>query len=301
MSAKYKIYSQEIWDAIRQSWECTPKNVGWKVACAYVSDQLKCEVPSESAVLRRAKKEGWKKRSMVGRKFTKKKVGQTPENEPQPIEETEEKTEQLLSVIDSEIDGEIDSVIVHENAEKHSQKLPKKGKVKSVYQEHYDLAVTNRQVGDVVRAYRRKTATISDMTDNCMDAMLSIQDRMSDVTPISPEEQEDIGGRLRVIVGMVELVETLSKTVERTGKMDFGLYGVQIEDFRDKQTGARQVQFLELDDKLEKAKQATEAKRQEMLERLAAFRSEETGRLGELSPITQQEKLDNLLEYSESA
>lgn len=281
------VYDEKIWQQLRETWENTPRNVGWAEVCRIVSASCMSEVPVAEVVSKKAKREGWKKKPTVGRKITpkgSKRAGRTVAKKvvgevvgsvvgPTTCSDTQNEDLSIDCVNDPtiECDDENQAGPTTSKGQKSDQSNilifdKKNNKKRTVAEVHDDLAVTNKRVVDVVRAYRRRTHFLGQMVDACVDTVLDATTVLKN-PDISDTERENTLMRLQMASGSAEMVDVLSKAIERMAKMDVVFYGIVETDFKDQQTQARNAALEEKKARLQEAEAIAEQQRQSLIER----------------------------------
>lgn len=228
-------YSDEVWKSLKLLWETSGK-ITWQELVDTVKATLNCDVPSPSVVRRKCVAEGWKKnvRNTVKSdnktvkksrsKRTAKKTANTTENE-------EENAVKNGVIVMSEPRQKIDMDPIYKAANEN-----------------------NLKSADIVLLQRKRFRRLGGLQDECLSSIEHLRDEFAKVNDFTPEQlalsdearleirerkikllQEKMG----FTAGLNELVEVMSKSMERTAKVEAVYWGLGEDDFRDSQSTER--------------------------------------------------------------
>lgn len=227
-------YPQEVWAAIKVLWESSPK-ISWRECLEMVSDQLQTEVPSIVAVTRRAKREQWKKKV---KNIVKK-----------PIKKARKPRQNLT--LDASINLNPDEQLQDdENAEDLSLNEGLKNTEKTVKNDIKKIDITPvmimaedavQEAALVIHKFRTRSRRIGELVDGVLDNMddINLKIKNSKDRAFSEENAKTLQNQMSFTAGTVELVEKLTKSLDKLASVEFATYGLKDEDFKDKQSKNR--------------------------------------------------------------
>lgn len=227
-------YPQEVWAAIRLLWESSPK-ISWRECLEMVSDQLQTEVPSIVAVSKRAKRENWKKRVKT---IVKKPIKKARKN-------SKNLTPKTVSTLNDEEDEQD-----FDNEEESSLNDALKNDAKTVKNDVKKIDITPvmimaedavSEAAAVIYKYRNRSSRIGELVDGVLDQMddINLKVKNSKERAFDENEAKILQNQMSFTAGTVELVEKLTKSLEKLSNVEYASFGLKEEDFKDKQTKNR--------------------------------------------------------------
>ena len=227
-------YPQEVWQAIRLLWESSPK-ISWRECLEMVSDQLNSEVPSIVAVTRRAKRELWKKKVKTLVKKPLKNARKTSKNL------TLNATENLNPETDPQDNDNEEHLSLNQGLK--NDEITVKNDVKKIDITPVMIMAEDavQEAAKVIMKFRTRTHRIGSLVDGVLDNMDDINRQVSESKSVafSDDQVKALQGQMSFVAGTVELVEKLTKSLDKLAHVEFATYGLKDEDFKDKQTKGR--------------------------------------------------------------
>lgn len=228
-------YSDEVWKSLKLLWESSGK-ITWQELVDTVKVTLNCDVPSPSVVRRRSVAEGWKKNVKNTVKSDNKTVKRarskkTGKSTAKPIENDQDNTVKNGVIVMSETRQNIDFDPIYTAAKENELKA-----------------------ADIVLLQRKRFRRLGGLQDECLSSIEHLRDEFAKVNDFTPEEMTFPDEKRREIrdykikllqekmgftVGLNEMVEVMSKSMERTAKVEAVFWGLGEDEFRDNQSNER--------------------------------------------------------------
>lgn len=233
-------YSEEVWESIRKVWETSPKNVSWRMVLEQVSALLNCDVPSIVSATKRCEREKWKK---VAQKAVKKGLNQGLKNLENLNENLNPKIPRKTVVSTHVLNSAIESL----NSDEHTLETG----VACIDQ------ITSKTASNIERLVGRIRQSLNqrDAVSNRLRAeRLSLIDEYFDIDwkLASDEQKMEFAAKKSFLSGIQFDAEMDSKTSERDMKMFIIAYGLDPDDFKDREQekAQRSAKMDELDERL---------------------------------------------------
>lgn len=257
MAAVSPVYSPELWKALRQLWEATPK-ISWRELRETVSAMMQCECPSEQAISARSKREEWKKIPLRKR----------AKNPVEPV---------LREMSDTQYDlnsQESCEAIVSDILDS-AENTPKKDK--NVLRQVVDTTLVLNEarrilttVEKVVWGHRRRAAIVGNMIESVMNAMAELSENTPRPDLDDPEFEAKIERRSLVLKGLyaeMKLLELMAMTAQVQQKTERETWGIEISG-DDGESDKRKADIALLEEKTKQARAGLQAQRAAVAERL---------------------------------
>lgn len=261
-------YSDEVWKSLKLLWESSGK-ITWQELVDTVKVTLNCDVPSGSVVRRRAIAEGWKKTVKNTVKSDNKTVkkGRSKRTPKKTTNSTENKEENAVNngvIVMSDSRQKIDTDAIFTAAKENDIKA-----------------------ADIVLIQRRRFRRLGGLQDECLSSIEHLRDEFAIVNDFTPEEmalpdekrREIRDYRIKLLqekmgftVGLNEMVEVMSKSMERTAKVEAVFWGLGEDDLRDSQSSER-IKTITDDSKFNDAQKSLQLQFKEATERAALMNS----------------------------
>lgn len=257
-------YSEEVWKSLKLLYESSGK-ITWQELVDTVKVTLNCDVPSPSVVRRRAVAEGWKKNVKNTVKSDNKTVKKgrskrTPKKPDNLIENEEDNAVKNGVIVMSDTRQKIDIDPIFSAAKENDLKA-----------------------ADIVLTQRRRFRRLVGLEEECLSSIEHLRDEFAKVNDFTPEEMKLTEDKRREIrdyrikllqekmgftAGLKELVEGMSKSMERTAKVEAVYWGLGEDDFRDSQSSER-IKTITDDSKYKESQISLQQQFKEATERAA--------------------------------
>lgn len=287
-------YPDAVWICLRDLYEASPKESIKSIRTA-LSEMLELDVPSESAITRRIKNEGWVKLSKKQCNFSSKTL--------------RKKMQKKFSESQAEIAiNEVSNISLKPSKNKQVS-APLTG-IERVYQES---AFLSRKTAHVILDLRRDSYVIGQYQRDLLNELIEVEfriDNFRDYFYTYPKEfqgkdLQEAQALLHVkhsrISRSLGLIESLSASLEKRAKIDFVLYGITPDDTRESDSENR-IYDLDADkDYYEEQERISLENQEKIAKRMAQLQSgvfEEAVRL-EAMQQAQQHDLGEVIEDGE--
>lgn len=257
-------YSDEVWKSLKLLWESSGK-ITWQELVDTVKATLNCDVPSGSVVRRRAIAEGWKKNvkntvKSDNKTVKKRRSKRTIKKDDNPVESEEDNAVKNGVIVMSESRQNIDFDPIYTAAKENDLKA-----------------------ADIVFIQRKRFRRLGGLQDECLSSIEHLRDEFAKVNDFTPEEmtlpdekrREIRDYRIKLLqekmgftVGLNEMVEVMSKSMERTAKVEAVFWGLGEDEFRDSQSNER-IKTITDDSKFNDAQKSLVVQFKEATERAA--------------------------------
>lgn len=257
MAGNSPVYPVEVWQALRQLWEATPK-ITWGELRENVSSMMRCECPSAQAISARSKREGWKKIPLRKRKH----------NPVDPVLKQMESPQQPLNT-EGDCDASVSEIL--DNPSTQSQQRQRMLKTipdpTPVLEEARRILST---VEKVVWGHRRRAAIIGNLMESVMNAMADLAETMPRPDLDDPEFEAKIERRSQVLKGLyaeMKLLELMAITAQVQQKAERESWGIEMSG-DDGESEKRKASIAELESKTREARAGLQEQRAAVAERL---------------------------------
>lgn len=292
--SKGKRYPDAVWICLRDLYEASPKESIKSIRTA-LAEMLGVDVPSESAITRRIKNDGWEKLAKKQCNFSSKTL--------------RKKMQKKYSENNAEV--AINTAIeVSLKPSKNRQVSAPLAGIERVYQES---AFLSRKTADVILSLRRDSFVLGQYQRKLMGDLIEIEHKLDNFMEYyltHPKEFEmmsipDARSLLLLnrnrIVSSLGLVESLSTSLEKRARIDFVLYGINPDDTRESESDNRIVNLDEDKEYYEEQERQSLEKQKQIAERMLKLQSgafEEAVRLEAMQKASVHE-LDEVVEEGE--
>lgn len=243
-------YSDDVWKALREYYESSPKHVTWKPCCEHVGELLKTPVPDPSVVARKANKEGWKKRRLTNKQPPKNAGRQDVGNDQQTTSAKQDGVMVCEPTTTSE-----NRVVYEVMGGRHDDESGVLSKM-SIKEglAHVGIVVKENETAQkkIINKHRGIAAALAGMIESVIQSTKEAYEQYSELVGEQNIDDEDperdtnkdlkqklILLKMEMASGTADLVETLSKSHERVAKIELAVWGIGPEDMKEGQAAAR--------------------------------------------------------------
>ncbi|WP_151765738.1 hypothetical protein [Acinetobacter colistiniresistens] len=278
-------YSDAVWMCLRDLYEASPKE-SIKAIRTALAEMLGVDVPSESAITRRIKNDGWEKLAKKQCNFSSKTLRKKMQKK-----YSENNTEVAITT----------AVEVSLKPSKNRQVSAPLAGIERVYQEK---AFLSRKTADVILSLRKDSYVLGQYQRKLLGDLIEIEYRIdnfmeyyntfpAEFDGLSPPDARNLlhFNRNR-IVSSLGLIESLSTSLEKRARIDFVLYGINPDDTRESDSDNRITDLDEDKEYYEEQERLSLEKQKEIAERMLKLQSgvfEETVRLEALQKAAKHE------------
>lgn len=269
---------------MRDLYQASPKASISSIRTA-LAEMLDIDVPSETAICRRSKSEGWTKTAKKQCNFTsmtlKKKMQQ---------KYNENNTEVAIN--------EVVSIDLKPSRNRRAT-APLQG-MRRVYSE---AAFLKRKTAEVILGLRKDSYVIGQYQSKLLDDLIEIEhnfDNFNEYFNTFPKEFEgmdEVGAKEYLLFKhsrtcrSLGLVESLTTSLEKRAKIDFALYGINPDDTRDSASDGRIVNLEEDQDYYAEQERISKENQEKIAQRMAELQS------GRFEEIVRQEAMQKAQQH----
>lgn len=244
-------YSDDVWKALREYYETSPKHITWKPCCEHVGELLKTPVPDPSVVARKANKEGWKKRRLTNKQPPKNASRQEVGNDQPPTSANQDGV--TVCEPTTTTDNRVVYEVVGGRHDDISGVLSEKPIKEGLAQVSRVVKENETAQKKIIIKHRNIAAALAGMIESVIQTTVDAYKAYGDL--VKPDDDAEDGVKdddwdsdnqkklillkMEMASGTADLVETLSKAHERVAKIELAVWGIGPDDMKEGQAAAR--------------------------------------------------------------
>ena len=224
-------YPKETWKAIKELWEVSPKTTSMREILEQVAECLDCSTPNAQTVADRIKREKWKK--LTASQIKKRAINNTG-NSTENSTENSTRKQQIYS---------------SKKTKKNIDKSISYGETNSIEENTKntdDVATKNHAIEVLKKGELTKAKTLIEKFRNQSLSLFNLVNNVSSITDdaltelecndfFDPESTNALANRMQALKIAGDVVKSLTDASERSVKNLARMYGIDADDFVDKQ------------------------------------------------------------------
>ena len=263
-------YSKEVWHALRELWESTPK-VSWSMLRKSVSELMNCECPSEQAISAKSKREKWKKKPI--RKRSRAAVEKLLRAGVEPQQESD--AEDDCAAIDSGafVDGDFVDVSHENDMDFPLNPMPVLNEAKRI----------QSAVERVVWRHRRQAAKVGNLIQGAMQALINLErdcPRPDANDPLLSEKLETRHALLSSVDAEIRMLVNLAQAGQTQQKIEREAWGIESSG-DDGEATKRKANTALLEEQTKSARSGLAAQKAALFDRMKLIESGEIFKRGD--------------------